>query len=169
MFKKLTAWSGILVLLAAGTSSAADGRRNTLSRDVTRIQRMPDNLKPFPGYVERNDANRTVVAWFAPGTDGQGLGLGGVERQVAGAFGKLVVRNLSGIAADIYMSLDDGVTPFYYVTSLPSGYKFKVLGLYRGVAYLVAAEDAYLYDGFWDWGPFAFVILGHKARYTLLP
>lgn len=79
--------------------------------------------------------------------------------------GKIVVRNRSGHTADVYLAPDDGVTPFSYVNTLPSGFRLVLRGLPRRTGYVLYAEDPVLGGG---WGPRPF-FLRRKYVWTLLP
>jgi len=80
--------------------------------------------------------------------------------------GMVSVRNRSHVSADVWVTLNDDSTPWVFVGTVPPRYVGK-LRAQRGLNYVIAAEDAGDYDGYWNWGPRAFILRG-KFTWTLL-
>jgi hypothetical protein len=82
-------------------------------------------------------------------------------------YGKVIVKNRSYDAIDVYWSLNDDSTPWFDAGFLPRGWKLKV-SLVKFNQYLLAGETFLEDDGYWDWGPRA-IFLRKKFTWTLLP
>ena len=144
---------------------ASVSRTSTASGNAP-LSAVDKGVSTFPGRVVIDDAARTVSAyWDDLPREGAPRHVGRGRARVA--YGKAVVKNKSGLTVDVYGSLNDATTDWYFVATVPSGYKFTMKRLPRRVAYLVAAELAGVYDGFWDWGPQAFTLFGSKFVWTL--
>jgi hypothetical protein len=157
---------GVLAVLAliwvvqAAPSSASDLVQGDSPRVETTLDK-PRVSRASGVRIERDEATRTITVWLGEPEDEARTTRG------RGGYGKVVVRNRSFFYADVYWSLDDFVTPWSYVDTLPPRWKVKFRLLKFG-AYLVAAEETAFDDGFWDWGPASF-FLRKKFRWTLLP
>ncbi len=143
----------ILAVIATLSTAAADGLPRRLAADTPAPAQ-----RPAPGVIVlRDDARREVQAWVQPGAS-----------PAAAANGKLIVRNRSGVSADVYLALPADEPDWQFVETVPDGFKLIVRNVTRRTQFLIAAESTDAYDGFFDWGPRSFV-MRKRFRYTLLP
>ncbi|HEV7733397.1 MAG TPA: hypothetical protein VGR62_14610 [Candidatus Binatia bacterium] len=143
----------VLAVIATISTAAADGVPRRIAGDAP----APDD-RPAPGVIVlRDDARREVQAWIDPAAS-----------PAVAANGKLIVRNRSGVSADVYLAVPAEEPDWQFVETVPDGFKLIVRNVTRRAQYLIAAEATDVYDGFFDWGPRSFV-MRKRFRYTLLP
>ena len=122
-----------------------------------------EKLRDFESMVSvrRHDASRTIHVELIDESASSERAARRKQR-----LGKIKVKNKSPFSSAIYWSLDDAFTPWFYVDTLPPGWKVK-FKLPKKEFYLLAAEDPFLGDnGFWEWGPRS-VYLKKRFKWTL--
>jgi len=125
-------------------------------------QEKPLSFAPTVLSVRRDEASRTIHVEL---TDETFSSERAARRKTK--RGKIKVKNKSPLSSAVYWSLDDSFTPWFYVDTLPPGWKLK-FKLPKKVFYLLAADDPFLgNNGFWEWGPRS-LYLKKRFKWTLL-
>jgi hypothetical protein len=156
MIRRTSIRYGLPLLLLSCLVATGPGRAGSAA------QEKPLSFADAALSVRRDAASRTIHVELSEAA------LSG-ERAARrkGGLGKVKVKNKSPLTSAIYWSLDDAVTPWFYVDTLPPGWKVK-FKLPKKAFYLLAAEDPFLGDnGFWEWGPHSFY-LKKRFKWTLL-
>ena len=123
----------------AGSPTAAAAMPSESSAKGVRVMRV----------VERDDAKREIRITLISDQPRAGQTIS-APLQLRPRYGRLVIRNRSIDFIDTYISLDDDVTPWEFLDTLPPNYRLRVR-LLRGLSYLVAGDTAGEDDAHFDW------------------
>jgi len=124
------------------------------------------DVVPFPGVVERDDEKHEIRASFDPAPQAATSETGRSHTSSV-SRGRVVVRNFTGYAVDVFITLDDYTTPWVFIGTVPDGYRLVVKEI-RGLPYILAANYSNLEGDTWDFGPRVF-LLGRVFRWFLVP
>jgi len=142
---------GIIPAAAATRSSVQEahssGGRVAVFEKVGSASGATD-VVPFPGVVERDDEKHEVRASFDPGPQAA-TSQTGRSHTSSVSRGRVVVRNFTGYAVDVFITLDDYTTPWVFIGTVPDGYRLVVKEP-RGLPYILGSSySGECSAGFW--------------------
>jgi hypothetical protein len=145
-------------LLLAVSLAGAEGLPRTMSQGTP-----PDSRPPSGAIVTRDDARRELRAWLPSAETNAATRIG----PTAVRGGRLIVRNRSGISADVYLADPSDDPEWVLMGTVDAGYKLIIYPLARRAEYFIAVDETGSTDEFWGWGPTSF-IMRRRYRFTLL-